>query len=133
MKGVYILVIRVSKNLQLNIGSLGKIFFLKGFYVYVGSAQSQLEKRIKRHLSKRKRIFWHIDYFLNSRYAKIIKVLCKNAKKEEECRVAREIKKIGVPIPRFGSSDCGCISHLFQIKRPTFTSLQLKEYLINNK
>jgi len=37
MKGIYILLIRISKNIQVKIGSLGKINFNKGIYAYVGS------------------------------------------------------------------------------------------------
>ncbi|NOQ37998.1 DUF123 domain-containing protein, partial [archaeon] len=71
MKGVYVLIVKVDKDIQEKIGALGKIRFCRGTYAYVGSAQNGLEKRIARHLSKKKSLFWHIDYLLNSRHAKV--------------------------------------------------------------
>lgn len=38
MNGIYILLIEIDKNIQIEIGSLGKINFDKGVYAYVGSA-----------------------------------------------------------------------------------------------
>ena len=48
------MIINVRKDIKERIGALGKINFKKGKYVYVGSAQNNLEKRIARHLSKDK-------------------------------------------------------------------------------
>jgi len=70
MKGVYILLINVGKNLRLKIGSLGMINFVNGKYAYVGSAQNNLEKRVERHMSKNKKKFWHIDYLLGNKFTK---------------------------------------------------------------
>jgi Uri superfamily endonuclease len=116
MKGVYLLLIRVSRNLTIRIGSLGKINFDKGLYAYVGSAQKNLEKRLKRHLLKTKKKFWHIDYLLNNKFTKIIKLLYKNSGKNEECKIANKLSKTEIAIPNFGSSDCNCRSHLFSLK-----------------
>jgi Uri superfamily endonuclease len=116
MKGVYVLVISVSKNIKVNVGVLGSVDFEKGFYAYVGSAQNNLEKRIKRHLTKAKRRFWHIDYLLENEFVSVVKVLYEEAEKSEECRIASELSENNVPIRGFGCSDCGCVSHLFRIK-----------------
>jgi len=62
VKGVYVLVVSVDKDVNVNIGALGSIGFEKGLYAYVGSAQNGLEKRIERHRRRAKRKFWHIDY-----------------------------------------------------------------------
>ncbi|MCJ7761950.1 hypothetical protein MUP38_00660, partial [Candidatus Bathyarchaeota archaeon] len=48
LKGVYVLIIRVDKDTGVNVGDLGKLTFEKGLYAYVGSAQNNLEQRIKR-------------------------------------------------------------------------------------
>lgn len=117
MKGVYVLLIEISKAIQEKTGRLGKIKFAKGTYAYVGSAQNNLEKRIARHKSRNKRIFWHIDYLLNSKYAKILKVFYKKAGKKEECKTANKLSSIGVPKPGFGCSDCNCRSHLFKVNK----------------
>lgn len=112
MKGIYALIIFLEREKSIEIGSLGKIKFQKGFYVYVGTAQNSLEKRIERHISKNKKIRWHIDYLL--KHAKIKEIwIKKNAKKSEECKTARAFTKNFDFIPNFGSSDCSCKSHLF--------------------
>jgi len=116
MKGVYILLINIEKELQLKIGSLGKIKFDKGKYAYVGSAQNSLEKRIERHKSKNKKKFWHIDYLLDNKFTKVLDVFYKNSGKLEECRIANKLSKTEIPVLKFGCSDCNCKSHLFKIR-----------------
>ncbi len=36
----------------------------KGWYVYIGSALNGISGRLQRHLRRRKRARWHIDYLL---------------------------------------------------------------------
>jgi len=115
VKGIYVLIVSVSKNIRVNIGALGSIFFEKGLYAYVGSAQNGLEKRIERHLGKSKRKFWHIDYLLENDAVEIVKVFYKKADKSEECKVAEKLAGKGVAVENFGCSDCGCVSHLFRV------------------
>ena len=118
MKGVYCLFIEVSKPIKISVGKLGRIKFEKGNYVYVGSAQNSLEKRIERHFRKNKKKFWHIDYLLDNRNVKIKEVSYKlTESKEEECKIARLISQYGKSIKNFGSSDCKCKSHLYQIQK----------------
>lgn len=116
MKGIYTLLIDVSKDIEVKTGSLGKIKFGKGLYAYVGSAQNNLEKRIARHLSKTKKKFWHIDYLLDNEFAKILMAFYKKSGKLEECRIAKKLTKNETSILKFGCSDCNCKSHLFRIK-----------------
>lgn len=114
MKGIYVLVVSVDRDTKVNVGALGNTFFKKGLYAYVGSAQKSLKKRIDRHLRKEKRSFWHIDYLLRD-VGRVVEVFWKEAEKSEECRVAKELGKTGVPILNFGCSDCSCVSHLFML------------------
>jgi len=111
MKGSYVLIIELKENKTLQIGKLGKTYFKKGFYIYVGSALNSLEKRIQRHLIKNKKMHWHIDYLLH--YAKIINVFYKESNKREECYVVKKLDKKFLSITDFGCSDCKCNSHLF--------------------
>jgi Uri superfamily endonuclease len=127
MKGVYILLIDVSKGVQAKIGSLGKIKFEKGIYAYIGSAQNNLEKRIARYKSKNKKTFWHIDYLLNNKYAKILKIFYKKAEKTEECKIVKKLNKTEISVPKFGCSDCSCKSHLFRIKKLDAAELGVKQ------
>ena len=115
LKGIYVLIIQVDNDINLKIGALSRIVFTKGLYAYVGSAQTNLEQRIKRHLRKEKRKFWHIDYLLDNNAGKIIEILFKKANKTEECKTARSISERNKPIDGFGCSDCNCKSHLFRI------------------
>jgi Uri superfamily endonuclease len=115
LKGIYVLIIRVNKDISANIGALGRKSFAKGLYAYVGSAQTNLEQRVKRHLIREKRLFWHIDYLLENDVAETVKVLYKQGDKTEECKTATRIGENGTPIAGFGCSDCHCKSHLFQI------------------
>lgn len=110
------LIIQVDKKVDVNVGALGKLTFEKGLYAYVGSAQANLEQRIKRHLGKEKRLFWHIDYLLNDSATRIVKVLYKQADRIEECELAEVIGERGEPVDGFGCSDCSCKSHLFRIE-----------------
>jgi Uri superfamily endonuclease len=110
-----VLIIKVDQDIKVIVGSLGEKIFQKGVYAYVGSAQKNLEQRIKRHLKKDKTKFWHIDYLLQNKNVKIIGILHKQAHKIEECNVAIQISKQGIAVKNFGCSDCHCKSHLFQI------------------
>ena len=84
MKGIYALLLFLDNDLSINVGALGKTTFTKGTYVYVGATQNNLEKRVQRHMRKEKKLFWHIDYFLDSDAARIVKVFYKRGGKAEE-------------------------------------------------
>ncbi|MEM0465358.1 MAG: GIY-YIG nuclease family protein [Candidatus Pacearchaeota archaeon] len=118
MRGIYILIIRVKKPLKIKIGKLGIINFTKGNYAYIGSAQNNLEKRIMRHKSKskKKKLHWHIDYLLNNKNSKIIKIFYKKKSKKYECIIAKKLSKKRNIINKFGCSDCTCKSHLIKLE-----------------
>ena len=106
----YQLLIKVTKDIDLKVGKLGRFIFPVGSYVYTGSAKTNIDKRIERHLSKEKKLHWHIDYLLNNDAVKIIDI-----KKSEmiECSLNKKTKGT-IIIDGFGSSDCNlsCKSHL---------------------
>jgi Uri superfamily endonuclease len=111
MKGSYLLVMNLHKDVPIQFGKKHKVRFSQGFYIYVGSALNGLEQRIHRHHRTQKKKFWHIDYFLD--YAQIISTYVKEGNAREECTIAHMILKNLVPVPDFGCSDCACLSHLF--------------------
>ncbi len=115
LKGIYVLFIRLTRSTTLCVGAIGERKFKEGVYAYVGSAQTNLEKRLERHLRREKKLFWHIDYLLNSPYARIEKTLFASADKSAECIVAGQLAKQGEDVRGFGCSDCKCRSHLFRI------------------
>lgn len=120
MKGIYALIIAVRRNMIVDAGALRRIRLKRGLYVYVGSAQTGMEKRIARHLRRTKRRFWHIDYLLDAGVVSVLKVFQKQGPKSEECRTARLLGRVGTGVKGFGSSDCHCPSHLFKVQSYVF-------------
>jgi len=57
-----------------------------------------------------------LDYLLNNRSSKILKVFYKKIGKEEECKIAKKLSETESLISNFGCSDCNCESHLLKIK-----------------
>ncbi len=111
----YILNITVNKNLGLYVGKLGNIEFKKGHYFYIGQAKRGFRARLKRHLSRDKKIFWHIDYLLSANNVQIDEIW--SSADREECQTARSFYCHGYDfMPKFGSSDCRCFRHLFFTK-----------------
>ncbi|MEE8348831.1 MAG: GIY-YIG nuclease family protein [Acidobacteriota bacterium] len=106
----YQLHIRLKKNTSLTVGKLGTFTFPTGWYIYTGSARRQIQNRVARHLSRKKKMRWHIDYLLAAPHANIIRVTLTH---KEECCLNQETKG-SILVPRFGSTDCraGCGSHL---------------------
>lgn len=113
LKGIYVLIIQVTKPIQTSIGVIGEFTFAPGLYAYVGSAQNNLEKRVARHKRRNKTLFWHIDYLLDHDAATVAEVYYKPADKSGECSLARTIAEKAESIKGFGCSDCQCTSHLF--------------------
>jgi Uri superfamily endonuclease len=94
-----------------------------------------LDNRIRRHLGKKKKIYWHIDYLLKN--ANIVNVFYKEGKKRYECNIAKSLDENLNKIIGFGSSDCNCESHLFfgtydDINK-TIHILNMNQYLIDAK
>jgi len=114
MKGSYCILIYLPRDVHVKVGALGKILFHKGVYAYVGSAQGGLEARIGRHLRVSKKKRWHIDHLLSK--AEVFSVVTvPSDDKSVECQISRALlscEGASAPVPRFGSSDCGCASHL---------------------
>ena len=116
LKGIYVLIIQINKTIRQTIGALGELTFPAGLYAYVGSAQNNLELRVKRHIGKEKRLFWHIDYLLSNEATKVIGVYYSKGAQAKECRIARLMAKGAGSIAGFGCSGCHCKSHLFNAK-----------------
>lgn len=132
MKGIYVLIISVSRDINVQIGALGLLRFEKGLYAYVGSAQNNLEKRVARHLGKVKTKFWHIDYLLGDGRVTVQRVLTRESRKPEECELADQLCREGSPVLGFGCSDCKCKSHLFKIKGYEFLKERMHETVVES-
>jgi Uri superfamily endonuclease len=111
----YQLLFRLKQVRDIRVGRLGRFSFQAGYYIYTGSAKRCLSARVARHLKKEKRLHWHIDYLLQ--YADIVSVTTFGAE-VLECELAERALSLpvaDVPAPRFGASDCRCMSHLVYV------------------
>jgi len=119
MRGTYAIIMELGSDERISVGKLGKINFKKGYYLYVGSGQNSLETRIARHLRRRKKKFWHIDYLLSQRETGIKEVWIAEDRRVE-CLTARKIlEEANTPLvaKKFGSRDCSCPTHLFYLNQ----------------
>jgi len=121
VKGVYTLILFLSKEIHLKVGKLGTKRFPRGYYTYTGSAlgvgSSSLRHRVLRHLKKKKQKFWHIDYLLSHKDVYLTGLVAAEIDRRVECQINYFIRiKEGarIPVPHFGASDCkeNCGSHL---------------------
>ncbi len=115
--GVYVLLVEVRSEIQ--VGRLGRQRF-DGCYAYVGSARGPggfgrvvRHRRVAAGLAPGRR--WHIDRLLErGRLAAVF--IRPTVDPEAECRLAAALAEVVPPVvPGFGSSDCRCPTHLFQV------------------
>ena len=114
--GTYVLVLRCQKPEVVRVGGLGELLLKPGHYLYVGSAfgPGGLRARIEHHSRIAFRPHWHIDYLRAQ--CELVEVWTTNRSRLQEHIWARSLSKVPgveVPMPRFGSSDCSCPTHLF--------------------
>ncbi len=114
--GTYLLLLELEKYQKVKPGKLEEADFKKGIYIYVGRAKRGLKARIRRHIRKEKKSFWHIDYLLHK--AKIREVWTRQ-NYFGECQTASTIRQFLPASPSvhrgFGSSDCHCPGHLLPV------------------
>jgi sugar fermentation stimulation protein A len=110
-RGSYILLIALPRMVRMEVGALGPLEFPQGFYAYCGSAMGGLAARINRHLGRKKKVQWHVDYLVEK--GKVCKALYAVTNERLECQLAQGLKQTFKNYPGFGSSDCRCQSHLF--------------------
>ena len=126
--GSYLLILELRRRRRVGVGRLGEVTFGKGFYIYVGSARKNLRKRIERHRRLRKRLFWHVDFLRKE--ALFHAALPIQTGDDLECDLARDLAGFAEwSIPRFGSSDCACESHLFAMREDPLRSPRFHEFL----
>ncbi len=106
----YRLFFSLHSDHTLTVGRLGTFEFPAGGYVYTGSAKKNMKQRLARHLSKNKKLRWHIDYLLTLKEVTVTRI---ELFARAECEVNAETRGRTIA-PGFGSSDCRshCVSHL---------------------
>ncbi|MDX9959644.1 MAG: DNA/RNA nuclease SfsA [Spirochaetia bacterium] len=130
-RGSYLITLQLAEPATVAVGALGPIEFEAGWYAYAGSAQRGLSSRMARHLRKtRKTRHWHLDYL--TPHASGLESWPVASERNLECELAKALRSIGGrEVPGFGSSDCGCSSHLFRLgsaprSDPAFIGLILR-------
>ncbi|GHV77211.1 hypothetical protein AGMMS49942_20320 [Spirochaetia bacterium] len=128
--GNYLMLLELPVSRDIEVGALGTMRFKAGWYVYAGSARKNLSQRINRHLRReRKQKHWHFDYL--TPWAGKIKALPIMSYRNLECDLAQDLAKLGGKgIPKFGSSDCGCGSHLYYFKEPPMGNREFVDMLL---
>ncbi len=114
-KGIYTLIISLSTDRDLEIGSLGRVHFGAGYYAYTGSARGPGGlARVERHLSVMEGTNtaqrWHIDRLLP--FSTLVEVVATKTEKDLECAIAKKIGEQLSFVEKFGCTDCRCPSHL---------------------
>lgn len=116
-QGAYVLVLELDKPAEMEVGALGNRSFPAGSYLYVGSAMQNLSARVERHLRRRKRFHWHVDYLRDQ--AARVQAFAIRGSRRRECEIAAWFAdRFSQPIDGFGSSDCHCPSHLYYQESP---------------
>jgi Uri superfamily endonuclease len=117
--GTYALLLKLQAPTELHVGRLGGIDFSSPFYLYFGSAfgPGGLGARIEHHLQPARRPHWHIDYLRP--VADVLSIWCTCDEAHLECAWANAALALrgASLVPRFGSSDCRCYSHLLAVNR----------------
>ena len=130
----YVLFILNNRSISLHIGRGLFCIFPEGIYIYIGSGKKNLKKRVLRHFSDKKKLHWHIDYFLVS--AKIIDVYVGQREEKELVSIILKEKTLNIPCKGFGATDSPYPSHLFLIEDKEeiegfLSSLGFKKYNLN--
>lgn len=128
-RGTYCLVLSCREDTEAAVGKLGRIRFEPGYYAYIGSALSNMDKRITRHMGNDKKVFWHIDRLTTHKGFAPCKAYAIYNPRRLECGKAGELGKYLPSIAGFGSSDCRCRSHLFYAGRGRASLERLEKLL----
>ncbi len=121
--GTYALVLSSSATLQLQIGKLGTLPLVRGFYVYVGSAfgPGGLKARLGHHQCAPRQAHWHIDYLRRAtRLEQVWFTYDPTYREHQWARLMGTAMRGIIPLEGFGASGCACRSHLYYFRdRPS--------------
>jgi Uri superfamily endonuclease len=127
--GAYALLLSSATDAVIRIGRLGDLRLQPGYYVYMGSALGSggVRGRLGHHVRPVNRPHWHIDYLRTKTTLEAV-WFCYGQKSREHAWAKRFAAMPGasVPMAGFGSSDCGCESHLFYFEGCPATALATK-------
>jgi endonuclease-3 len=122
--GTYTLVLELREDATIEVGALGSHTFAAAHYAYTGSAfgaggLSRVDRHRELAAGVREVRHWHVDYLLCHPATRLADVVTTEGV-DVECAVAQALPD--GPVTGFGSSDCGCESHLARLdERPVET------------
>lgn len=112
--GTYTLLVELPVAVTLEVGALGEHGLPAGWYAYTGSALgaggfARVDRHYEVAAGDRDARHWHVDYLLGHDAARP-RGDVRTPGADAECAIARALPE--GPVAGFGSSDCGCPSHL---------------------
>jgi Uri superfamily endonuclease len=113
--GTYALFFLLEEGFSQDVGSLGRLRFARGVYVYAGSAMSGFEARLLRHARRDKRVHWHIDRLTSRAECRVVGAVTFGNGELDECAIVEamlSIPWVEMGPARFGASDHACGGHL---------------------
>lgn len=116
--GTYVLILKAASTRRVRIGSLGLLDLRPGYYAYVGSAfgPGGLRARISHHQHRSAKPHWHIDYL--RRATCLVDIFFREYEHAEHAwaTAIAALPESTIVLPRFGSSDCSCATHLYRFE-----------------
>jgi Uri superfamily endonuclease len=115
--GAYLVAVRLSQPLALDLGGPGATTLAPGTYAYCGSARGPggIRARVARHLRTAEKAHWHVDRLTAAGAVTAVAL----APGGSECALFAAVSCLPgarVPAPGFGSSDCRtCAAHLARV------------------
>jgi Uri superfamily endonuclease len=114
-KGSYLLMLKLLRTKEIQVGKLGRIGFERGWYAYAGSAfgPGGLAARLNHHLRPVQKRHWHIDYLRDEAIAMAVWIAQGLPSREHDwASILAKHPWAGKWVRGFGCSDCTCPSHL---------------------
>ena len=119
-RGCYVIVLRLRQRAGISVGRFGVLSFEPGYYCYVGSAfgPGGLRARLGRHIKGAARQRWHVDYLRAASEPIQLWFQTQSESREHAWAEALGTGSVFRGIPKFGTSDCRCHTHLFHSPDP---------------
>lgn len=120
LPGTYALIMTATEHRCLRIGRLGSLALRPGWYVYVGSAfgPGGVRARLAHHRKPAARPHWHVDHLRpHAGLQRAWYTHDPHRREHQWAAILLQLPGAEVPLLGFGSSDCGCPSHLARFNR----------------
>ena len=131
--GTYCVQLHCPQQVEIQVGKLGNFCFDPGYYLYIGSAfgPGGVHARLRHHCGLSAKPHWHIDYLRQHADIENTWYVADQRSEHRWAQCLENVEGLHVPVKAFGSSDCGCQSHLFTSVEAV-TQEALQKYLGEN-